>query len=47
MHEVETKIAKSEPLLQDANDSLSTIKRNDLSEIKNNANPHPLIKFMM
>lgn len=47
MREVEQQIANATPLLNQAIDSIQTIKRTDLSEIKNNLNPHALIKFTM
>ena len=47
MAEVELKIRKAEPLLQEANDSMLTLKRGELSELRNNSNPHPLIKFTL
>lgn len=47
MAEVEEKIQKAEPILQEANDSMQTIKRTELSELRNNSNPHPLIRFTL
>lgn len=47
MKEVQDELAKAEPLLNEAYDSMSTIKRSELSEIKNNLNPNPLVKFTM
>ena len=47
MAEVEAKIKHSEPILREANDSMLTIKRGELSELRNNANPQPLIRFTL
>ena len=33
--------------MQEANDSMLTIKRGELSELRNNNSPHPLIKFTL
>ena len=47
MKEVQQQIERAEPALKGAIDSVQTIKRGDLSEIKNNTNPHPLIRFTL
>lgn len=47
MKEVEAKIARAEPILQEANDSMLTLKRSQLSQLRNNPNPHPLIRFTL
>jgi hypothetical protein len=47
VREVEQQIARAEPILQEANDSVLTLKRAELSELRNNPNPHPLIRFTL
>ena len=47
MNEIQEEIAQAEPALAQAVDSVTTIKRKDLSEIKNTPSPHPLLKFTL
>jgi hypothetical protein len=34
-------------LINEANESIQAIKRNDFTEIKNNAGSHPFVKFII
>jgi hypothetical protein len=47
MREVELKIKNSEPLIQEANESMLSLKRGELSELRNNPNAHPMITFTL
>lgn len=45
--EADKTLSEALPTLELANEALNTLNRNDISEIKNNNKPHPLVKFSL